>query len=176
MDKYYWKCTADCPRHCAATSTDNANPWTCLYADYHDCKWAKVDKPTRPDPAAEALGGMMKAVGLGPDSQNPHKGPANIGNDNYRSLKCRTCDKLRCGNCIYGPHRTNYPKADNYSPAKKGKGGTIGGDRDINPVSEKIIHCFMCNTKLRRIKTIKNQTRHYYCPKCEESGVDCDGR
>ncbi len=46
MAKYYWKCTADCPRHCTATSTDNANPWSCHYADCHDCKWAKVDKPT----------------------------------------------------------------------------------------------------------------------------------
>ncbi len=40
---------------------------------------------------------------------------------------CRTCDKLRCGNCIYGPHRTNYPKADNYEPAAEGGTSPRGG-------------------------------------------------
>ncbi len=89
-------------------------------------------------------------------------------NPNYRSPKCQTCDKLRCGNCIYGPHRTNYPKTDNYSPAIKGKGGTIGGDGVIETVGDIKKDCDMCRNRnimcrqcVHSPKRIKGPEDHY---------------
>ncbi len=91
---------------------------------------------------------ISQPMDVNPPVPGPDPEPTTaICNDNYRSLKCRTCDKLRCGNCIYGPHRTtaDYPKADNYSPAKKGKAEITDNicprcHKQLSPAEAKSVH------------------------------------